>query len=306
VTANTVTDRSSMDWKPRPSPGGRLAGGVAAALGLAALVGFALGLTREPGVVALVLLVAALLATVGAVVVGLGAAAHASLRYSLTPNALIIRWLGSEEVVPLEELDGVYSGQRLGRITPIRGFNWPGSVTGTAQHNGRAVEFYATSADPEHLTLLVTERVGYAVSPVDPPTFRQEVIRRLEQGPGSAPPPRPSIARGLATALHNPVNAILLGVGLVLALVVLAQFMVGFERLSAETVLHFNIDGAPDVVGPRANLAEVPLLAIGGWMISALVGLLVAGRSASAAQLLWLGSVAAELVLIVSIFRLAP
>jgi len=275
-------------------------------LALLAIVGIALGLTREPGVVALALLVAALLSTLGSAIVGLGAVGRASLRYALTPNALLIRWLGSEEVVPLAELDGVFSGQRLGRIGPIRGQTWPGSVFGTAQHNGRAVEFYATSVAPEDLTLLVTERMGYAVSPVDPATFRQEIIRRLQQGPGSAPSPRPSLARGMATALNNPANALLLGTSFVVALVVLAQYMIGFERLPAETVLHFNAEGTPDVLGPRSSLAEVPLLAIGGWLISTVVGLLVAGRSANAAQLIWLGSIAAELVLIVTILRLVP
>jgi hypothetical protein len=148
--------------------------------------------------------------------------------------------------------------------------------------------------------------MGYAVSPVDPAAFRQDVIRRLEQGPGLAPSPRPSLAKGMALALNNPVNVVLLGTGFVLALVVLAQYMTGFERLPAETILHFNADGAPDVLGPRSSLAEVPLLAIGGWLISTVVGLLVAARSSSAAHLLWLGSIAAELVLIVAIFRLVP
>ena len=31
-------------------------------------------------------------------------------------GALVIRWLGDDEVVPLEELDAVYSGQRLGKL----------------------------------------------------------------------------------------------------------------------------------------------------------------------------------------------
>ncbi len=278
----------------------------AAALLIVALCCLAVGLTRDPSLIAFVSIACGSIALLAAASLGLWAYGAASLRYSLTPTAVVIHWLGSAEVVPLSDLDGVFSGLRLGSIGKIRGIRRPGYVVGAGRHDNREVLFRTTSLDPQDLTLLVTEHREYAISPQEPAVFRQEVIQRVEQGGGVLPVARSSPLRAAAVAMSDPVSVALLVVGLVLALAVLGQYMVGFERLPLETALHFGSDGAPDVTGPRNALVQIPLLALGGWLVGAVLGLAVSQRSGGAAHLLWLGTAAAQIVLLVAVLRLVP
>ena len=48
--------------------------------------------------------------------------------------------------------------------------------------------------------------------------------------------------------------------------------MLGIASLPDRTALHFGSDGSPDVVGSRDGLIVLPLLALGGWLVSAITG----------------------------------
>src|SRR5207248_2458533 len=79
-----------------------------------------------------------LCAVVAAAIIALWTYGYFGLRYILTPAALLIRWLGEDEAVPLADLQGVYSGQRLGKLPRLRGFTWHGYWVGRALHRDTA------------------------------------------------------------------------------------------------------------------------------------------------------------------------
>src|SRR5581483_5793745 len=258
------------------------------------------------GPLALGLVTGGVLASIAFVVAALWTFGYLSLRYTLTPSALVIRWLDAEQVVPLAQVEGVYSGQRLGRVGRVRGITWPGYVVGSASAEEVDVIFFATSRRADDLSLVVTAGGTYAISPADGAAFRQELIRRIELDEQALAPPRAGPLARAAGALLNPLNALLLAAGLILGLAVLARYMLGFAAAPAELALRVSADGTPVLSGTRGSLAQLPLIALGGWALAALIGLGLWGWDRGAARLLWIGTATAALVAMVAAVRLMP
>ena len=63
-------------------------------------------------------------------------------------GALVVRWLGREDVVPLAQVEGVYSGQRLEALPRLRGLTWRGYWVGRGAHRGADLTCYSTSDIP--------------------------------------------------------------------------------------------------------------------------------------------------------------
>src|SRR5215212_9140201 len=94
-----------------------------------------------------------------------------SLRYTLDRNALVIRWGGLRQVIPLARIGQAVA---LADLPPAerppspRGLRWPGLWVGTARPaTGAPVLSYAT-APPARQVLLVTPTVRYTISPATP------------------------------------------------------------------------------------------------------------------------------------------
>ena len=302
TTIETSTPRRTLVYRPQPSVGGRVGAAIAAAAGGIALVAFGLGLTSEPGPAAFLLLLLSSLSLLVAALVGVWTYGYFGLRYTLTPGALLIRWLGGDEAVPLEELDAVYSGQRLGKLGRLRGIAWPGDRVGWARANDRELRVLATSGDPAELTVLVAGRT-YAISPT---TAWRSARRSFAASTRRTVRCRwRAVAACVlaAEALAEPTPLILLGVGLGIALAVLGRYMLFYAGLPVEVALHFGADGLADLHGPRGALLQLPVLALGGWLVCALAGLSLVGYDRDAARLVWLGCIAAEIVTLVGALR---
>jgi hypothetical protein len=204
------------------------------------------------------------------------------------------------------QVEGVYAGQRLGRLPRLRGLGWPGYRVGRASHKGADLVCFATSSARADLTLIVTARGSYALSPEDGVGFRQELIRRAEAEIDEVPPARSSRRARAALGLRDELNLGLLAAGLLVALLVFSRYMLGVATLPEQAALHFSTDGTADAIGPRSELIELPLLALGGWLVSAVAGLLLLGQAAGAARLIWLGNLAAGAITLVAALRLIP
>ena len=276
-----------------------------AGLAVLGLLALALGATFQPGVAPLALLILGMLSLAAALVGGLWTYGYFTLRYRMTPEALALRWLDGDEVVPMSAVAGIYAGQRLERVRGVRGLTWPGYVVGVAREDGVAVRYYSSSRRPEDLLLLLTDAAVYVISPQDVPAFRRELIRRIELDERATASSPSGPLRRAAEALLDPTNVGLLAAGLVLALAVAARYMLGFGAAPAEVPLRTAADGASSLA-PRRRLAQLPILALACWSVSALTGLALFGWSPSAGRLLWLGAAGAIFVILVAAIRLIP
>jgi hypothetical protein len=275
----------SQNWPVRPSRGGLIGLVVAAVLlvigiaSLAAVVGQAL----SPLVF--------LLVGLGALGLGLGAAAlvlatgYYRLRYELAAGELRVHSARTSERLSLDRIDGIYSGQQIGELRGLRGVSWPGYFVGTTRTRTHgALQLYCTDLGSEALSIVVAAERTLVLSPVDPPAFRRELIRRIEAGESSAAP-RPvgasqprrlpqALLAGLATA----------AVGLLLTAV--AAVSLGFPLLPDRIVPFPESTGALSSPTSRDWLLSLPALGLAVLLVNAIAAFGLRKREPAGAVLL--------------------
>ncbi|MBV9355382.1 MAG: hypothetical protein JO023_07620, partial [Chloroflexi bacterium] len=178
-------------WPPRRSLGGEAALWVAAALIVLAVVTLAVLLTGTlapgPTMFELALVGVALALAGGGILVW--ALSYRRLSYLLGPTSLDVPWLGERVVIPYTAIEGIYTGQRLAGRTAPSGLRWPGIVVGPGRAGGAdgsdrslgRLQFYATSVEPDSLTLVAVEGGALVVSARDPQGFRSALIDHVRR-----------------------------------------------------------------------------------------------------------------------------
>lgn len=278
-------------------------------LALALLV---FGASREPGPVMVILVALATVpAVAGTFLMALGYA-YQRLAYSLSESALRIEWLGRTTIVPYQAIQGIYTGQRLSGNAVPSTLRWPGISVGQIRVRslGR-LRFFATSTNQADLTLVTVEGGGVVISARDPNEFRAALIERVERHSDalpSEPEPvtwqqKPPISPPW-TALADPWLPLYVVLGTLALMVVLAGIDLRYDTLPDQVSLHFDANGDPSQIAPKADLLRLPLLGLVCLVVNWVVGVWVHPRERVLAQLLWLGAAVVQLVLLVGVLRL--
>jgi hypothetical protein len=233
-----------------------------------------------------------------------------SLRYTLDRNALVIRWAGLRQVIPLARIQqarAVVDLPAAARPPRPQGMRWPGLWVGTARAaDGAPVLSYATTT-PAGQVLLVTPTVQYAISPADPAAFLAELAGWQALGPTQAPAQSTEaagwaahpllttdrLARGLASA------------GLILNLALFGYLAFIYPSLPDLFALHWNTQGDPDRIGRPDELLRLPLIALGLWGADLLAGLVIHPRERLAALFLYAGAVVVQVVFWAAVLTIA-
>lgn len=297
------------EWRPLPSPAERIA---LAAVGTGALLSVAGAFYAMGRPIALDSFLGAVVALGGLVVLllgGLVAAGARSLRYVLSPQELTIQWLGSQEVIPLGRIEGIYGGRRLGKRCRVHGLRWWGHYVGSSRAEGLGrLRFYGSSLEPEAAVIIATADAGYAITPDDPDGFRERLIARLEAMPPeeveTSPPPRRRAPwwMGLSMAADG---AAMLGLLLAVA-VLLASFgyvAARFPTLPELMPLHFNYAGEPDLIGPPRDAFRMPAIGLVILLANTAVLAVVHRRQRAMGRLLAAATVFVQVVMLVAVLR---
>lgn len=291
-------------WRPRPSTGAPLVVAAVIALALIAAACFYVSATGQGDLPVFALRVAGAVLIAGALLALLALVGMLSMRYQLHEEGLVIRWLFQRWYVPYACVDGVFSGQRLGRASQLRGLNWPGYHVGRSRSKSTGVVHYvATTQHPPDLTLITTAYGGFAISPEQPEAFRSALISHLElsePAPGAAP--SVAISGGMwLRALGDPLGGwATLGAALVLVVTAAYLLLGGGDAVGA----------APASPGTGAAGASgqqlAPLAAIGAVLLAGnyLAGAILHRYARAAAVVFWVGGLLAQLALLVGAIRL--
>jgi hypothetical protein len=212
-------------------------------------------------------------------------------------NALVIRWGPVTQVVPLEDVDGVLTGDQIKRITYYRGPLWPGMRVGYGEmEDVGATLFFATTATSKQV-VLTTPALAYALSPADQPAFLDTLRHRLSMGP----------TQSVEQASQQPVFLTWgfwsdrLGFALLTSAVVLLIALFGYIALRYPTLadlqpLHFDVGGLPDRWGTQAQVFTLPFIGLLALIANAGLGFLLYERERPAAYLLWSGAIGVQLL----------
>jgi hypothetical protein len=232
-----------------------------------------------------------LLVALGAFGLGFGAAAlvlatgYYRLRYELTNGELRVHSARPSERLPLGRIDGIYSGQQVGELRGLRGVSWPGYFVGTTRTRAHgALQVYCTDLSSESLSVVVAAERTLVLSPVDPPAFRRELIRRIEAGQVSsaAPPSLTGPPRGVPRALL--VGLLTSAIGLLVTAVAAVAF--GFPSLPDQLVPFPGAAGSLSNPTSRDWLLTLPALGVVVLLLNAILAYVLRRREPAGSILL--------------------
>ena len=234
-----------------------------------------------------------------------------NLRYSLEPDALVIRWASNRYILPYAGLDKPQLG---GPRQPPRGLRWPGYAVGRVPDEegvatGGPVFSLATRPAAEQV-LLGTPVGGFAISPTDPATFLSDLETRRKLATGGSTQPRIQ-RRGLAglDLWGDSLALRALVVGLLLNLLAFTWIAWQYPGLPERVALRYRYDpgfgltlpGAPQPVG---TVWRLPMLSLAMLLINAAAAALIHKRIRMGANLLLIGAAIVHAGLVFILTRL--
>ena len=88
-----------------------------------------------------------------------------TLRYHLDRNGIIVRWAGTEQIIPIRDVERIVHGSQLGdAIVRRRGLRWPGHERGTGQVPGIGRTTFLATRPLGRQLLLVTPGQAFSAA----------------------------------------------------------------------------------------------------------------------------------------------
>jgi hypothetical protein len=231
-----------------------------------------------------------------------------TLRYRLDRNGVTIRWAGSEQVIPMRDIQRIVPGHEMGdSVVRRRGLRWPGHERGQGLVPGIGrTSFLATQPLSKQL-LLVTPGRAFAISPHDPQRFVGAFEARRELGPNRLLERELHPAGWLTWPLWTDQTAyLLLGAALLINLALFGYVMARFPSLDLQLPLHFDSLGKVDRIGARMELFALPIIGLIVLGTNLVLGLALHKRERAGSYLLWGAAAAVQALLWLAAFSIVP
>jgi hypothetical protein len=231
-----------------------------------------------------------------------------SLRYDLNRNGIVIRWLGTEQIIPLGDVKRIVPGAQFGEtLVRRRGIYWPGHERGDGLVPGVGrTRFLATRPLAEQL-LLITPGQAFAISPRISDGFLKGFEARRAMGPNRILERELRHAPWRRLSLWTDQTAwVLLGAALVVNLGLFGYLAARFPGLDLQLPLHFNNLGQADRIGNKVELFDLPIIGLIILGTNLALGLLLYRRERAGSYLLWGAAAAAQALFWLATFSIVP
>jgi hypothetical protein len=219
-----------------------------------------------------------------------------TLRYHLDRNGIVVRWGGTEQVIPIRDIRRIMPvNQIAASAVRRRGLRWPGHERGEGLIPGIGrTRFLATRTLAGQL-LLVTPGLAFGISPDDPAGFVRAFELRREIGPNRLLAQEVHRASWSAWPLWSDRTAwLLIGAGGVINLGLFGYLSARFPNLDSQVPLHFNTYGLADRIGTRGELFALPIIGLLILGTNLILGLVLYRRERAGSYLLWGAAAAAQ------------
>lgn len=242
--------------------------------------------------------------------------AYFSIRYSLEPEALVIRWGSLRFHLPYGGLGsprrGATSVAAAGALGRLR---WPGYYIGGAGDGDAAAgipdTYCLATRPPEEQIILPIAGAAFGISPADPDRFLQdlEARRRLAEG---LPDDGPRVQRTGLAGLELWTDGLALRalvVGLMLNLLAFLWIAWQYPQLESMIALRLQYDPVwgltlPGAAQPSSTIWRLPLLGLALLGFNALLAALLHRRVRLGANLLLIGAAIVQVGLVLILTRL--
>jgi hypothetical protein len=219
-----------------------------------------------------------------------------TLRYHLDRNGVIVRWCGTEQIMPIRDIRRIFPASQLaGPTVRRRGLHWPGHERGEGLIPGIGrTRFLATQPLARQL-LLVVPGLTFGISPDDPGEFVKAFESRRELGPNRLVEQEIRRASWFTWPLWRDRTAwVLVGAAGIINLGLFGYLSARFPGLDTQLPLHFNNEGMADRIGTKGELFALPIIGLIILGTNLILGLILYRREKAGSYLLWGAAAAAQ------------
>jgi hypothetical protein len=212
-----------------------------------------------------------------------------TLRYRLDRNGVSVRSFGSEQIIPIRDIQRIIRGGELGGVVVRRrGLRWPGYERGVGQVPGIGRTRFLASQPLAGQLLLVTPGSAFGISPRDSDGFMKAFEARQDLGPNRLLEQEVRHARWLTWPLWMDSTAwTLLGAAAIINLGLFGYLAALFPGLDFQLPLHFNRLGQADRIGTKMELFALPIIGLIILGTNLALGLILYRRERAGSYLLW-------------------
>jgi hypothetical protein len=231
-----------------------------------------------------------------------------TLSYHVDRNGVVVRWAGTEQVIPIRDIQRIVPGVQLGKqIVRRRGLRWPGHERGVGQVPGIGrTRFLATRPLDDQL-LLVTPGLAFGISPQDSEAFLHAFEARRDLGPNRLLEQEIHPARWSTWSIWTDQTAwVLLGAAVVINLGLFGYLATRFPNLDAQLPLHFTSLGQADRIGTKLELFDLPIIGLIILGTNLILGLALYKRERAGSYLLWGSAATAQALFWLATFSILP
>jgi hypothetical protein len=231
-----------------------------------------------------------------------------TLQYRLDRNGVFVRWFGSEQIIPIRDIQRIIPGGELGDVVVRRrGLRWPGHERGMGQVPGIGRTRFLASQPLTGQLLLVTPGSAFGISPRDPDGFVKAFEARQSLGPNRLLEREMRHAPWLTWPLWTDSTAwTLLGAAAVINLGLFAYLAASFPGLDFQLPLHFNRLGQADRIGTKMELFALPIIGLIILGTNLPLGLILYRRERAGSYLLWGAAAAVQALFWLAAVSIVP
>jgi hypothetical protein len=217
--------------------------------------------------------------------------------FRLDRNALVIRWGATTQVVPMESVDAVLTGDQVGDVVYFRGSRWPGLRVGYGELEEIGPTLFFATGSLSKQVILTTPALAYALSPADAEAFVKAVRLRLSMGPTQSVEQASKQPAVLTWGFWGDrLGMTLLVSGVMLLVMLFGYIAFRYPSLEEMVPLHFDAAGQPDRWGNQAQIFTLPFIGLLALIANGGLGFLLYDREPPAAYVLWSGALAVQLL----------
>ncbi len=217
--------------------------------------------------------------------------------FHMDRNALVIRWGATTQVVPMNSVTSVLSGDQVKGIARFRGSRWPGLRVGYGEMEEIGPTLFFSTGSLRKQVVLTTPVLAYALSPADATGFLAALRQRLSMGPTQSVE-QASQQPGFLTwsFWSDRLGLALLATALFLLVALFGYISLRYPSLADLQPLHFDAAGQPDRWGSRIQVFTLPFIGLLALIANGGLGFLLYERERPAAYLLWAGAIGAQVL----------
>lgn len=231
-----------------------------------------------------------------------------TLRYRLNRNGVVVSWVGTEQIIPIRDIQRIVPGREFGgTVVRRRGLRWPGHERGDGMVPGIGRTRFLASRPLEEQLLLVTPGRAFAISPDGSDAFLHAFESRQKLGPNRLLDQSVRRPRWFTWPLWTDQTAwVLLGAAGIVNLGLFGYLCLRFPGLDFQLPLHFNSLGQADRIGTKVELFALPIIGLIILATNLGLGLFLYRRERAGSYLLWGAAAAVQALFWLAAFSIVP